>query len=323
MNNRIDYIDLIKGVTIWGVVWFHTYHPNWLTALLVNSVFFFLSGLFFKRSSFLTFFYTKVKTILLPFSFFYLLSYVFQLIVYMWDYRKISGFNWMMFRELFTLSSRVDYFFVNVVLWFILCLFVIQILFYFISYFDKRMIVIIALLCLGLEDVFMSIPMPFMINAAFYYMGFFALGNLLGKSWMENLKDVRFRKVSLVISVVLFAVLFIPIDGLRGWWYETAYHVKLFMTFFILMSVASWFNEKRYLSLIRFYGVNSLIVMGLHNLILIFLHRLDGAMEVYHGSSLRGFVQSVIVMVILYPIILFCNRYIPFLVAKKQLGAVR
>ncbi len=39
MNKRVDYIDHIKGLTIWAVVWFHTVHPTWLTATLVNSEF--------------------------------------------------------------------------------------------------------------------------------------------------------------------------------------------------------------------------------------------------------------------------------------------
>lgn len=41
MNKRIDYIDVIKGVVIFCVVWVHTSYPKWLTALLVNSIFFF------------------------------------------------------------------------------------------------------------------------------------------------------------------------------------------------------------------------------------------------------------------------------------------
>lgn len=159
-----------------------------------------------------------------------------------------------------------------------------------------------------------------MINAAFYYMGFFALGNLVGKPWIEKLKDVRFRKVSLAISVLLFAMLFIPIVHLDGWIYDVAYALKLLMAFFIMMSVASWFNEKRYLSLLRFYGENSLTILGLHMLPLTVLIRITNA--IFGETSIfAGFVQSVIVMAIMYVVILFCNRYIPFLVGKKQLKA--
>lgn len=318
MSKRIDYIDLIKGLTIWVVVWYHTAHPSWLTATLVNSVFFFLSGYFFRRKPIISFLNEKVKTILIPFVFFYLISYPYRIFEYFWDNRTLSGFNWTYLFDVFNFQPQTDYLFVNVPLWFLLCLFFVQILYYFVSYLDKRIIFVISLLCLGLKEVFMSIPSFFMINAAFYSLGFFALGNLFGKPWIEKLKDVRFRKVSLIISLLLFAMLFIPINSLTGWWYETAYHIKLFMVFFILMSVASWFNEKRYLSLLRFYGKNSLVVLGLHIIPLTVLIRTTNAV---FGSCtpFLGFIQATIVMAIMCVVILFCNRYIPFLVGKKQI----
>lgn len=319
MNKRVDYIDVLKGIAIWGVVLVHTSHPSWLT---LNFIFFILGGFFFKRKPFKTFLREKVQYILVPFLFFYLLSYPYRIIEYYWDNRTYVNFNWDCIFDVFKFVPYHDYLFVNVPLWFLVCFFSIQLLYYFISYLDKRLIIVIALLCLGLKNVLFSVPTFFMVNKAFYYMGFFALGNLVGKPWIEKLKEVRYRRVSLVISVVLFAALFIPIDGFSGWWYETAYHVKLFMVFFILMSVASWFNEKRYLSLLRFYGENSLTILGLHIIPLTVLIRITNA--VFGETTIfAGFVQSVIVMAIMYVVILFCNRYIPFLVGKKQLGIDR
>lgn len=316
MSKRIDYIDVIKGLTIFGVVWVHTVCPQWLTPLLVNSIFFFLAGFFFKRKPLKNFLSEKVRSLLIPFSFFYLISYPFRILLHYWDNRTLTTFDWGCLFDVFECSARPDYLFVNVPLWFLLCIFVIQILYYFISYLNKWWIAIIALLCLCFKSFFHSIPAPFMMNVAFYYLGFFALGNLVGKPWIEKLKDIRFRKVSLLISLFLFVALFIPIDALSGWWHEMAYHVKLFMVFFILMSVASWLNEKRWLSLVRFYGENSLTILGVHVLPLIILIRLTNKVFGY-CTPMMGFVQSIIVMAVMYGVILFCNKYIPFLVGKK------
>ena len=319
MDKRIDYIDVIKGLTIFGVVWVHTVCPQWLIPLLVNSIFFFLSGFFFKRKPrkpLKTFVCERVRSLLIPFSFFYLISYPYRIVVHYWDYRTLSTFDWGCIFDVFECSAKTDYLFVNVPLWFLLCIFVMQILYYFISYLNKWWIAIVALFCLGMKCVFYSIPAPFMINAACYYLGFFALGNLVGKPWIEKLKDIRFRKVSLGVSLFLFAALFIPIDDLSGWWHDMAYQVKLFMVFFILMSVASWFNEKRGLSLVRFYGENSLIVLGVHVVPLLIIRRITIAVFGY-CTPLMGFVQSIVVMAVMYGVILFCNRYIPFLVGKK------
>ena len=314
MNTRVDYIDVIKGMAILGVVWRHTTCPDWLT---LNFIFFILGGFFFKRKPIKTFLYEKVRYILVPFVFFYTVSYLFRIIMHYYLNGSMDTFHWGCLLDVFRISATPGYYFVNIALWFLVCFFVIQFIYYLLSYLDKRMIAIIAVLCLLFKQYFYSTPAPFMINVAFYYIGFFALGNIVGKPWIEKLKDVRFRKVSLILSVPLFAALFIPIDGLSGWFYNAAYHVKLFMVFFILMSVASWFNEKRYLSLLRFYGENSLTILGVHLLPLIILIRLTNAV-LGETTMFAGFVQAVIVMAVMYVVILFCNRYIPFLVGKKH-----
>ena len=95
-----------------------------------------------------------------------------------------------------------------------------------------------------------------------------------------------------------------------------AYNVKLFMTFFILMSGASYVNDKRWLSLVRFYGENSLIVLGLHIIPLIIMIRITNAVFGY-CTPLMGFLQSIIVMAVMDVVILFCNKYIPFFVGRK------
>ena len=318
MKARVDYIDLIKGFTILGVVWVHTYCYSWLTPILVNSIFFFLSGFFFRRKSFLEFLKTKVHTMLIPFVFFYMLLYPFRMIVHYWDYRTLTTFDWGCIGDVFDISSKTDYLFVNVPLWFIVCLFVIQLMYYFVSYLDKRLVIVIAILCLVFEDFFFSFPAPFMINAAFYYMGFFAIGNLIGKPWMEKLKDVRFRRVSLFLSVVLMVVLIgVKIDSTSAFIQQQILHLKLFMLFFVLMSIASWFNGNKYLALIRFFGENSLTILGLHVLPLIIIKRISFKLF-GDGTPMIGFVHSIICMAIMSVLILFCNKYIPSLVGKKK-----
>ena len=46
MPKRVDYIDVIKGIAIFGVVWRHTACPNWLTLNFI----FFHSGWFFLQA---------------------------------------------------------------------------------------------------------------------------------------------------------------------------------------------------------------------------------------------------------------------------------
>lgn len=161
-----------------------------------------------------------------------------------------------------------------------------------------------------------------MINSAFYFMGFFMIGNVVGKTWIEKLKNPHFRKISSVISLFLFAGLFVRIGGLSADMNNVVYHTKLLMAFFIMMSISSWFNDKSYLSLVRFYGENSLTILGLHTLPLVVVNKFT-LMLWGKCTPFMGFVQSVIVMVVMYYVILFCNRYIPFLVGKKVVKKVQ
>ena len=236
-----------------------------------------------------------------------------------WNNGSMDSFHWGCLLNVFKISAQTDYLFVNIPLWFLLCFFTIQILYYFISYLDKRIILVIAILSLCLKDFLLSIPTPFMVNAAIHYLGFFALGNLMGKSWIDKLRDNRFRRVSLSISLFLFGGLFIPLDGLDGIVLNIAKQVKLLMIFFIIMSVASWLNEKRYLSLLKFYGENSLTILGLHALP---LELLKWKTLFYFGkcTPFMGFIQSIIVMAVMYAVILLCNKYIPFFVGKKVIA---
>ena len=295
INKRVDYVDIIKGIVIFGVVWVHTACPNWLTALLVNSIFFFLSGIFFKRKPFNVFIREKVQSIIVPFLFFYLLSFLYRIIEHFWDNRTLVSFEWECIFDVFKFVSHLDYLFVNVPLWFLLCLFSIQILYYFISFLDKRLIAVVVLLCFVFRDFTSSIPSFFMFNGACYYLCFFALGNLVGKPWIEKLKDIRFRQMSLWISILLSAILLIPIGGFEEWLYDICYHVKLLMVFFILMSIASWFNGK--LSLIRYFGKKSLIILGFHVLDLLQLrihhcHMLNYKMNDLNQSSQKYMIQT-------------------------------
>lgn len=178
MNKRVDYIDVMKGLAIWGVIWRHTVYPNWLT---LNFIFFILGGFFFKRKPMKVFLKEKLRYIIVPLLFFYIVSYAFRILLHYWDYRTLVSFDWGCLFDIFSISEKTDYLFVNVPLWFLMCFFVIQILYYFISYLDKWIIAGFALLCLVYRDFLFSIPTPFMMNAAFHYLGFFAFGNLVGK----------------------------------------------------------------------------------------------------------------------------------------------
>lgn len=72
-NDRIYWVDLLKGVAILWLIIYHFYAIGWLRSPV--PVFFFLSGLFFSEGkSFGTFVCKKAKALIVPFLFFFALG---------------------------------------------------------------------------------------------------------------------------------------------------------------------------------------------------------------------------------------------------------
>ena len=142
MQKRIEFLDLAKGICIILVVVFHMtnyYHVSMPAADFFKSfrlpLYFFLSGLFFKSySGFSDFFVRKVNKLLVPFLFWYLLLSV--LVPYLLFQLFGISFSEKNMNITFVdclLNFYVNENFPNAPLWFLLCLFEVNILFFAIT----------------------------------------------------------------------------------------------------------------------------------------------------------------------------------------------
>lgn len=315
---RIDYIDLMKGLTILWVIWVHTDYPD--VGHLTNQLFFFASGIFFKLSDAKTFFTKRVWMIIIPFCLFYVLSIPFRIIVDLWDYRSFAAFDWNRVLDIFKIEARSDYLSLNVPLWFLITLFMIQAYSFIIFRLSKLIIGILAIVSLITFDWLYSIPTPFMINNAFAWFGYFAIGYLCGKPLIQFLNSTS-RKIILLIGTLLTVLACIWIQRLEC---EDPYLIieKLKQIAFVIcfMTFFSFFNGNRYLEILRFFGKNSLIVLGAHLYILIPLERISFRLTRLHSPWI-GLVLTIITAALLIPIINWMNHSIPHLVGKNNIKA--
>lgn len=100
-QKRIDSIDLFKGIAILGIVWKHTFHPQWCDLIHI-SAFLHLIGNLFQRRAIHSFLKKKIRTILIPFLFFYILSYLARMAFYFGHFRTLHGFAWDSLLETFS-----------------------------------------------------------------------------------------------------------------------------------------------------------------------------------------------------------------------------
>ena len=134
-SNRITHIDLAKGICIILIVFFHTkgilgrtYAFDPFLASFRMPLYFFLSGYFFKTyGSFSLFIRKKTNRLLIPFAAFYLLTAVLlpNVLHYCFNIRfeTVVGLP-----SLFAFVYPGEY--PNIPIWFLLCLFIVNSVFY-------------------------------------------------------------------------------------------------------------------------------------------------------------------------------------------------
>ena len=318
-NRRIDYIDLVKGFAILWIVWWHAGVPAFAQPYYHVPIFFFLSGMFFnKKDTFVSSSRKTIQRIGVPFLFFYIISYPYRIIVYLWDHRTLTGFRWNCILDLFKIEWRADYLYVNVPLWFLVCLFVLQISFFFINKLPQWSIWILATACAVCFVFTQYIPTPLMINDAMHYLTYFAIGSLVGKKLLDYIKSNRNGIIVILISITIYliATIISNLHITNTFTNNIIIHVQTFSFIFLIITFFSFFNNNKLLSFLRFYGNNSIVVLGLHVPVLIIFQRIGH--KLYGNYGLWGsFSCTICTIIALYPIILLLNRYVPFLIGKK------
>lgn len=191
-QKRIEYIDLAKGFCILLVVFHHIalldhdleYPLKDTMKMFRMPLYFTLSGLFFKSyAGFLDFAVRKINKLLIPFFAFYIFGVV--------------------------ISDK------NGAIWFLFCLFIINMLFYGL-YMLSRMapsrlqvtLICISTLISGLTGYFLSIKnitVPLYAGTALTALPFFAVGFVMRK-YTDILLKKRYDRYLWIASIVLFVL---------------------------------------------------------------------------------------------------------------------
>lgn len=226
MKERIEYIDLAKGICIFLVVLHHVEgrmdvqlpFDQYLRVCRMP-MYFLLSGIFFKTyNNFRDFVIKKINKLLIPFIFFYLISNVcisFLKIIYKYGLEGLDKYDW---------NSAIWGFFseeiVNVPIWFLWCLFVLNILFYLVFLFvekihwNKNYVLPIAFF-IGFVGYFLGINkinIPLYIDSAMSAMPFFAIGYVLNRC-TDILRMKMSIKINIISIIICCFVLFLFTNG--------------------------------------------------------------------------------------------------------------
>ncbi len=279
-KNRVEFFDLAKGICILLVVIFHIaqhYKLELPASDMLKSMrlplYFFLSGCFFKiYNGFWDFLKRKTNKLLIPFIFWFLLSSLLLPLV-------LARCGMVLFPKFLSVKDILIGFvygrFPNPAIWFLLCLFWVNIMFYVISiiakWFKNTLSAIIVLSVLtGLVGVTLgafSIRIPFFIDSAFTSLPFFIFGYLLYR-YSPIVQPNKYDKwIPLILAVLLlFMYFFSPHYSLKfnqpvNYYLSVFIYLCGFAGALSIVILSKWIKR---LSIFNYWGRYSIMILVSH-----------------------------------------------------------
>ena len=336
-SKRVEWVDTAKGFCILLVVLHHcaqvlqASYPlqrDFLTFRM--PLYFILSGLFFKQYDFRTFILKKTNKLLIPYVFFYVVTGVLiPVVVFRLFGHSIVFYDSYGFEAILSIfSERII---CNPSIWFLFCLFEVNLLFYLLYYISrhfKRSTLILGILSfvVGLFGLFLAykrIKLPYFIDSSCTAIPFFFFGYYL-RNHTSILKTGNSKK-SVCLSIVFILISFLAIHffnysllsmientagGLKGCAQVYPYGIMGTMSVLLLSKM----NGK--IPVLTYLGRYSIIVLCTHVYV---IHFVNYYLQFAKGTSLRlPFVFIITVFGCLALIPLF-KKYLAYFTAQKDL----
>jgi acyltransferase len=342
MNNRLLWVDTLRAIGIFFVVLVHTgrIHDVFILEHIKSffmPLFFFISGLFAKGSfyqdSFLNILKKLGRRLIVPYLFFGITSYFSWLLLL--RYFKDQPFDTLKSLLGILYSSRNgDLLSFNGALWFFTCLFVVQVIFYFLfRVSDKKSNVcllplfLFSLSILGyIATTYLetsSSRLPWSIDIALTATVFYGVGYLLQPYILTNLFAKRRWIVMLAsLSLYVFFTLintevefFIGMYGNYFYFYLAAFSGILFWTHFAYL-----IKPNRLFSMI---GQNTLVIFSTHLLVIpcltgFLIYGLHVQRDILDDSIFVAFGYAIFSILIILPLSQSMHNHTPFLLGKTS-----
>lgn len=271
---RNNHIDVAKGIGIILVIAGHLFTYQSIISMMIFSfhmpLFFFLSGMLYKKNegSLFLFLKEKIKKLCIPFFFFLLIGLPFAL-VFPFQQETLTYYN--IVSDLYL--AQPDHFQVGQI-WFLACLLHVEI-FYHILYrnllskitWPRAILLFLIVAIIGKEIVFINSFFPFYrlpikLDSAFMGLFFFGIGHYFYQFIYET-SDSNYEKY-------VFAFLGIICSPLNGWsnLANVSYNYLPCYIFFALSGIvfSLWLARKlQSIKFLRFVGKNSMEIFALHS----------------------------------------------------------
>lgn len=219
-KNRIEYIDFAKGIGMLFVVWAHIMvegWTNWFIYAFHMPFFFFLSGMMFSKDKYESVFKLikkRIHTLLLPYVMFSVATWAVWIGYSVAFHLEVDSYIMPLVQTIVAQGSG-GYLVHNVPLWFVTCLFVVEVAYYFISKLPKGWCIVTCLICsfLGYFMITTTLidlkELPWSIEVAFLAIIFYCIGNMVvskyGHSFIQGY--VCSHKFVMGFLIIIFGII--------------------------------------------------------------------------------------------------------------------
>ncbi len=336
-KKRIEYIDLAKGFCIMLVVLFHmknTPEGPIKSLLSITSIFrmplyFFLSGLFFKEyTGFIDFLKRKTNKLLIPFFSFYF--FITVLLTNILDFAGyyISNPAWVGIHTIWQFLVEDPFF--NIPIWFLLCLFEVNIFFYVILIYSKKIFceykigsIIVLSFSMGFIGFYIGkvgINFPMYLDTAMTALPFFSIG------YFFNIKTniLQPYKYDIFLMPFLCFVSFLFVFFLHGkvnYESNNFYDTSFFIVYcsglagsLCVVFLSKFFNR---LPLISYWGRYSIMILLTH---VPLMYVIEPLVRIFHlNSTISAYLTYLMVLFSYLIVIPLMKKYLPYITAQKDL----
>lgn len=318
-KNRIEFIDLAKGICIVLVVLGHTgvylfdYGAN--IAHLRMPLYFFLSGIFFKDyGGFIRTIMRKADKLLIPFLFFFLLNVILMVCLKKMTSSPIPELNYFFQNGRITVMS----------LWFLLCLFWQSVLFSLAFQLTHKIYLIgVATAIFSMIGILLSnhgIILPLYLDSALSFSPFFFLGFSLRKT--DVLIPNKYDKYNIPIAVLLLAIATVIGYANNSTVVDYVYNeydgnivLHFIQSVLIVMAMIYVCKSVGKLPIISYAGRYSIIILVMHGIYL----KILSSFNQFAGYQPSPYALFAAVMILSILSIEPMRRWFPYVTAQKNL----
>lgn len=298
----LPWIDVAKGIGIILVVLGHSMFPK---HILISGfhmpLFFILAGITFSaRTNFTTFIFKKIQRILIPFFFWYILSYLLGL---------SNGPLWF----LYTLFGSL------------VCIYV---LVKYANLFCQSFIVLVTSLCIWGKYSFIDyLPadiVRILSGSIFIFIGYIYKSIISKANGIDECSSI---KKNIVIGAITLSAMYTVsllvgeklglYSDLRYLWltmFRPYWIVVVFLTLCGSWATILWAKFFNNSMILRWLGMNSLVIMCVHYPICEFLNIYISKLSNFDlllYKLMYGIVEYILIFTVSIILVLICNRFIP------------